>query len=78
MDTIKSIDLKLTRDLRFPGTASYSAAQQRLEQLWRRIADIGMILDDLLVQILCDGCLKFAYLDTIVESGVLVKLVWNL
>ena len=63
MDTIKSLDLKLKRDLRFPGTASYSAARQRLEQLWRMIADIGMgrSLDDLLVQILCDGCLNLEY-----------------
>ena len=42
LDGIKGIDLELKRDLRTPGTAAFAAAQSRLEEFWRLIADLGV------------------------------------
>ena len=39
---IKGIDLELKRDLRTPSTAAFAAAQSRLEEFWRLIADLGV------------------------------------
>ena len=41
IDIIKSINLELKRDLRFPGVM-HQAADDRLEQLWRMLADVGI------------------------------------
>ncbi|MCP4243202.1 MAG: hypothetical protein GY772_21820, partial [bacterium] len=41
-EAIKCIDLELKRDLRKPGTPAFAAAQKRLDELWRLIADLGV------------------------------------
>ena len=42
LDGIKGIDRELRRDLRTRGTAAFAAAQSRLEEFWRLIADLGV------------------------------------
>ena len=42
VETIMSIDLALHRDSGHPGTPEYVAAQHRLGELWRMLADVGV------------------------------------
>ena len=42
LEAIKCIDLELKRDLRKPGTPAFAAAQKRLDEFWRLVADLGV------------------------------------